>query len=114
MPPKVEKPQIKIVVIGAAHSGKSTTAGHLIYKCGGVDERTIEKLEEEAKKAGKSSFKYAWVLDNLKAERERGITIDNSEMKFQTDKYEVTIIDISGHRDFIKNMIIGLYIIDIS
>ena len=114
MPPKKEKPQIKIVVIGAADSGKSTTAGHLIYKCGGVDERSIEKLEEEAKEAGKISFKYAWVLDKLKAERERGITINNSEMKFETEKYDVTIIDVPGHRDFIKNMIDGLYIVDIS
>lgn len=57
-------------------SGKSTTTGHLIYKCGGIDKRTIEKFEKEAAEMGKGSFKYAWVLDKLKAERERGITID--------------------------------------
>jgi translation elongation factor EF-1alpha len=64
----------------------------LIYKCGGIDARTIEKFEKEANELGKGSFKYAWVLDKLKAERERGITIDIALWKFQTAKYEVTVI----------------------
>ena len=73
-----EKTHINIVVIGHVDSGKSTTTGHLIYKCGGMDKRTIEKSEKEAAEMGKGSFKHAWVLDKLKAKHEHGITTDTS------------------------------------
>jgi len=102
-----EKIHINLVVIGHVDAGKSTATGHLIYKCGGIDKRTIEKFEKEAAEMGKASFKYAWVLDKLKAERERGITIDIALWKFESPKCVFTIIDAPGPRDFIKNMITG-------
>jgi len=104
---KASDERINIVVIGHVDSGKSTTTGHLLYKLGEYDERTIEKMKEKAAVEQKSSFYLAYLLDDTEEEQKRGITINCSLRPFKTETRKYTIIDAPGHKDFLKNMIVG-------
>ena len=102
-----KKEHLNLVFIGHVDSGKSTSVGRILYETGAISEQQLNKLKEEAARLGKATFEFAFVMDSLKEERERGVTIDISHREFETPKYYCTIIDATGHRDFVKNMITG-------
>jgi len=88
-----DKPHMNLAVIGHIDHGKSTTVGRMMFETGAVPAHIIEAYRKEAESKGKATFEFAWVMDNLKEERERGITIDIAHKRFDTPKYYFTVVD---------------------
>lgn len=100
-------PLYNVCFIGHVDSGKSTTVARLLFDTGRVAPHVFDKFEREAAAINKQSFKFAWLLDSAKAERQRGITISIAHAEWSTDNRYFTLIDAPGHADFMKNMITG-------
>jgi elongation factor 1-alpha len=102
-----EKPQVNLAFIGHVDHGKSTLVGRILYATGAIDSHTVEQYEKLAVEKGKPGFGFAYVMDDLPEERNRGVTIRSQIVKFDTKQHHFTISDAPGHQDYVQNMIKG-------
>jgi bifunctional enzyme CysN/CysC len=101
-----EQLPLKIVTVGHVDHGKSTVVGRMFHDLGCLPDGKVEAIAEMCRKRG-MPFEWAFALDALKAERDQGITIDVSQIFFQSSERPYVLIDAPGHHEFIKNMVTG-------
>ena len=106
MPNGTTRPQVRIVIVGHVDHGKSTLVGRLLHETGSLPEGKLEMLKEVSARRG-MPFEWSFLLDALQTERDQGITIDTTQIRFRTRSRDVVLIDAPGHAEFLRNMITG-------
>ncbi|MBV9458790.1 MAG: adenylyl-sulfate kinase [Bradyrhizobium sp.] len=100
------RPQVRIVIVGHVDHGKSTLVGRLLHETGSLPEGKLEMLKAVSARRG-MPFEWSFLLDALQTERDQGITIDTTQIRFRTGSRDVVLIDAPGHAEFLRNMITG-------
>jgi bifunctional enzyme CysN/CysC len=100
------RPQVRIVIVGHVDHGKSTLVGRLLHETGSLPDGKLEMLKAVSARRG-MPFEWSFLLDALQTERDQGITIDTTQIRFRTNAREVVLIDAPGHAEFLRNMITG-------